>query len=56
MRRILDLARQVPVVFPVHPRTRERLERSGLAGKGLRIVEPLGYLDFLKLMVHARWC
>jgi UDP-N-acetylglucosamine 2-epimerase (non-hydrolysing) len=51
---ILDLARQMPVLFPVHPRTRERLERSGLAGKGLRIVEPLGYLDFLKLMVHAR--
>ena len=45
-----------PVVFPLHPRTRQRLERTGLleglAGVGL--VPPLGYLDFLELARNAR--
>ncbi|HZN90856.1 MAG TPA: UDP-N-acetylglucosamine 2-epimerase (non-hydrolyzing) [Thermoleophilaceae bacterium] len=44
------------VVFPVHPRTRARLEASGLLGRlaGLTLTPPLGYLDFLKLARHAR--
>jgi UDP-GlcNAc3NAcA epimerase len=44
-----------PVVFPVHPRTRARLEAAGLSERlaGLRVVAPLGYLDFLKLARHA---
>jgi UDP-N-acetylglucosamine 2-epimerase (non-hydrolysing)/UDP-GlcNAc3NAcA epimerase len=45
-----------PVVFPIHPRTRARLEAAGLMQRlvGLTIVPPLGYLDFLKLARHAR--
>jgi UDP-N-acetylglucosamine 2-epimerase (non-hydrolysing)/UDP-GlcNAc3NAcA epimerase len=45
-----------PVVFPVHPRTRLRLEEAGLTGRlgDARVVAPLGYLDFLKLARHAR--
>jgi UDP-N-acetylglucosamine 2-epimerase (non-hydrolysing)/UDP-GlcNAc3NAcA epimerase len=46
-----------PVIFPVHPRTRARLESAGLSdrlGDGVRLVAPLGYLDFLKLARHAR--
>jgi UDP-N-acetylglucosamine 2-epimerase (non-hydrolysing)/UDP-GlcNAc3NAcA epimerase len=45
-----------PVVFPVHPRTRARLEAAGLLGRlaGLTLVAPLGYLDFLELARHAR--
>jgi len=45
-----------PVVFPVHPRTRLRLEEAGLADRlgDVRVVAPLGYLDFLKLARHAR--
>jgi UDP-N-acetylglucosamine 2-epimerase (non-hydrolysing) len=47
-----------PVVFPVHPRTRQRLEQTGVwdlleATTGVRLVEPLGYLDFLRLMEEA---
>ena len=44
------------VVFPVHPRTRARLEESGLVERlaGVRLTAPLGYLDFLKLARHAR--
>jgi UDP-N-acetylglucosamine 2-epimerase (non-hydrolysing)/UDP-GlcNAc3NAcA epimerase len=46
-------------VFPVHPRTRARLEAAGeldrLAGaEGLRLTPPLGYLDFLALAADAR--
>jgi UDP-GlcNAc3NAcA epimerase len=45
-----------PVVLPLHPRTRERLQAAGLMERlgGVRIVPPLGYLDFLKLARHAR--
>jgi UDP-N-acetylglucosamine 2-epimerase (non-hydrolysing) len=46
---------QVPVLFPVHPRTRERLNKFGLQPKQprLHLLEPLGYLDFLSLQEHA---
>jgi UDP-GlcNAc3NAcA epimerase len=45
-----------PVVFPVHPRTRARLEAAGLLGRleGVTLTPPLGYLDFLELARHAR--
>jgi UDP-N-acetylglucosamine 2-epimerase (non-hydrolysing) len=51
--------RRLPIVFPVHPRTRKQLETFGLgarltAMKGLRLVEPLGYLEFLALTSQAR--
>jgi len=54
-----DLQSQVPVVFPAHPRTLARLEDFGLmpaveAMPHFRLVEPLGYLDFLKLMSEAK--
>jgi UDP-N-acetylglucosamine 2-epimerase (non-hydrolysing) len=53
-----DVARACPVVFPVHPRTRKRMMESGLeappsASGGLRLLEPLGYPDFLALMRQA---
>jgi UDP-N-acetylglucosamine 2-epimerase (non-hydrolysing) len=45
----------LPVVFSVHPRTRERLEGSGLADDGLfQLCEPFGYFDFVALMRDAR--
>ncbi len=48
-----------PVVFPVHPRTRLALARLGLEARceaigNLRLLDPVGYLDFLKLMASAR--
>jgi UDP-N-acetylglucosamine 2-epimerase (non-hydrolysing) len=48
-----DLAAGMPVVFPVHPRTRRRLE-AGKVPAGVLTVEPLGYLDFLALTSNAR--
>jgi UDP-N-acetylglucosamine 2-epimerase (non-hydrolysing) len=46
----------LPVYFPVHPRTRQALDRLGLpSGSGvLHLLEPLGYLDFLAMEAHAR--
>jgi len=48
-----QVAAQIPVVFPIHPRTRARLP-AGFESKGLKLVEPLGYLDFLALTAAAR--
>jgi UDP-N-acetylglucosamine 2-epimerase (non-hydrolysing) len=52
---LVELGRRCPVVFPVHPRTAASLERSGAdLGPGVRLVDPLGYLEFLGLMQSAR--
>ncbi|HUJ25117.1 MAG TPA: UDP-N-acetylglucosamine 2-epimerase (non-hydrolyzing) [Myxococcales bacterium] len=48
-----DIGAQLPVVFPIHPRTRARLP-AGYEGRGLKPIEPLGYLDFLALIADAR--
>jgi len=53
----LLLAVPGPVVLPLHPRTRARLEAAGLYERlaaGVRLVPPLGYLDFTALLLHAR--
>jgi UDP-N-acetylglucosamine 2-epimerase (non-hydrolysing) len=50
------IARRLPVIFPAHPRTRERLAALGTQNgrhRGLRIIPPLGYLDFLCLLSKA---
>lgn len=65
---LTEIGRQIPVIFPVHPRTRatlaqcqdfgnaRELDRAhGIASqRGVFLIEPLGYLDFLKLMANAR--
>jgi len=53
------IQRDMPVVFPVHPRTRRNLSAFALEQRvgrmtGLHLIEPVGYLDFLKLMSEAR--
>ncbi len=48
------LAREIPVVFPVHPRTRKMMEGIEPDHPGLHLIEPLGYLDFLSLLSDAR--
>jgi len=55
---VADIAAQVPVLFPVHPRTRNALQESKLLDvatgiPGLSLLKPLGYLDFLGLMADA---
>jgi len=55
---LAETARGLPLVFPIHPRTRARIERFGLADRlnadGMIQTEPLGYLDFLALSSQAR--
>jgi UDP-N-acetylglucosamine 2-epimerase (non-hydrolysing) len=50
-----ELAESRPVVFPIHPRTRKTMAAIGFTPShpGFRIVEPLGYLDFLRLESQA---
>jgi UDP-N-acetylglucosamine 2-epimerase (non-hydrolysing) len=51
-----EIHRELPVVFPVHPRTRAAIAaRLGGAMPRLRATEPLGYLEFLGLMADARF-
>ncbi|MGA2149518.1 MAG: UDP-N-acetylglucosamine 2-epimerase (non-hydrolyzing) [Bryobacteraceae bacterium] len=47
------IAGRIPVVFPVHPRTAQRLKDIELQS-GIRIVEPMSYLPFLGLLAHSR--
>jgi UDP-N-acetylglucosamine 2-epimerase (non-hydrolysing) len=55
----LDVAqRDLPTIFPMHPRTLHNLAKLGLGGRmkslaNLRVIEPLGYLDFMKLTANA---
>lgn len=54
MNMFTELSRHLPVVFPVHPRTRARMEEAGLTERGVLLTEPLGYLEFLHLIGEAR--
>jgi UDP-N-acetylglucosamine 2-epimerase (non-hydrolysing) len=50
-----EISREIPVIFPVHPRTRQQIVRIGfqMNNPSLQLLEPLGYLDFLALLLHA---
>lgn len=56
---LAEISKEMPVVFPVHPRTKSRLEQFGLTGRlseapGIIEAPPLGYLDFLALSSQAK--
>jgi UDP-N-acetylglucosamine 2-epimerase (non-hydrolysing) len=52
---LVDISHQVPLVFPVHPRTRARIAAldDKYRSENLRLFEPAGYLEFLELQAHA---
>ena len=59
LRALTEIQREIPILFPVHPRTVRRLNDFGFAERlaaapGLMLIEPQGYLAFLDLMMHAR--
>lgn len=59
LRSILEALVEIgePVIFPVHPRTRQRMEALNvqtLERSNVRMIEPVGYLDMLMLEQHAR--
>ena len=49
-----DNTQGMPVVFPIHPRTKGILEKAGILMKNIHLVEPLGYLEFNYLVKHAK--
>ena len=56
---LAQIGRRLPIIFPVHPRTRKAIADLGLEkliqdSKGLRLIDPLGYLDFMWLYSGAR--
>jgi UDP-N-acetylglucosamine 2-epimerase (non-hydrolysing) len=50
---LLEVSRDLTVVFPAHPRTRQRIEEFGLNAKQLQVLDPLPYVDFLALQSRA---
>lgn len=56
---VREISQQIPVVFPAHPRTRKNIADFALTEyldkQHILFIEPVGYLDFLKLMVSARF-
>ena len=58
VRQVLAVSERIPVVFPVHPRTRQRMDAAGfLAGlddaPNVFLLEPLGYVDFMSLVFDS---
>ena len=56
--KLITVSRKLPLVFPVHPRTRKRLEEFGLMARvaaepGIRLTEPLGYIQFMNVVSSA---
>jgi UDP-N-acetylglucosamine 2-epimerase (non-hydrolysing) len=54
-----EIDNRLPIIFPVHPRTRKTMAQMGFVERitktdGLRLIEPLAYLDFLRLCSSAR--
>lgn len=55
MEALASVSSLLPVVFPIHPRTRSRIQEAGLAlPEQLKLIEPLGYLQFLGLMADCK--
>jgi UDP-N-acetylglucosamine 2-epimerase (non-hydrolysing) len=53
VRHLVALAEEMPVVFPVHPRTKKMMEAVEADHPGLLLSEPLGYIDFLSLLADS---
>lgn len=56
---LVDIARDLPLAFPVHPRTRKQLGEFGLlerlrTARGVTLTEPLSYINFMNLVLGAR--
>ena len=55
---LCEISKKLPIIFPVHPRTRSNIEKFGfterVANSNIRLIEPLGYLDFMNLYSGAK--
>ena len=59
MQALQEISQRIPIVFPAHPRTRRNIERFAFTrffeDENLHLIDSLGYLDFLKLEMNARF-
>jgi UDP-N-acetylglucosamine 2-epimerase (non-hydrolysing) len=53
LKALLEVNQQLEVVFPVHPRTRQRIEQFGIDIEKLHLLEPMPYIEFLSLQRRA---
>ncbi len=55
LKTLSEVSREIPLLFPIHPRTRRRLEELDIRveSPSLKLTEPVGYLEFLCLQAHA---
>jgi UDP-N-acetylglucosamine 2-epimerase (non-hydrolysing) len=53
LKSLLDVNEELEVVFPVHPRTRQRIEQFGINIDKLHLLEPLPYIEFLSMQRQA---
>jgi len=51
---IVKSSNNLPIVFPVHPRTAKMLELAGISAANMHTIDPLGYLEFNYLVKHAK--
>jgi len=54
IREIVHTSNNLPILFPVHPRTRKNLEKIGIEYDSLHYTEPLSYLEFNYLVKHSK--
>ncbi len=58
IREVIEVSNYIEVIFPVHPRTKEKFLSKHLSklllNKNIKVIEPQGYLDFLSLQIHAK--
>lgn len=66
---LTEISKHIPIIFPVHPRIRKQIETFGfqryffnltnneslITNNGIYLVNPIGYLNFLKLMLHSKF-
>lgn len=53
LKKLDDISRDFPLVFPVHPRTQKAMERQGIQLEFMRCLEPISYLEMIDLLSHA---
>ncbi len=55
---LLEISEKLPIIFPAHPRTRGKIEEFGFSEQveksNIKLIEPLGYLDFMRLYSGAK--
>jgi len=49
-----EIAKEMPIILPLHPRTANILKREGMSAENVKIIEPVGYLEMVYLLEHCK--